>query len=154
MKVKEIMSRNVQTVGSDDQLATAATLMWEADCGVVPVVGENNKVLGMLTDRDICIAVATRHRRADEIRVGEVISGQLFSCGPEAELRTALETMKAQKIRRLPVVGSQGELLGVLSLNDIILEAKEGKNKKSPTYEEVLNVLKAISGHRLVAVAA
>lgn len=154
MKVRDIMSQNVQSVGSDDHLATAATLMWEADCGVVPVVGENNKVLGMLTDRDICIAVATRHRRADEIRVGEVISGQLFSCDPDAELKTALVTMKEHKIRRVPVVGRKGELLGVLSLNDVILEAKEGRNKKSPSVEEVLDVLKAISGHRWVAVAA
>lgn len=154
MKVKDIMSRNVRSCGPEANLATAATLMWEGDCGVIPVLEDGRRVKGVITDRDICIAVATRHRRADEIGVGELVSGQVFACGPEDELRSALETMKEHKVRRMPVVGKEGELLGMLSLNDIVLEAKEGKGRKSIGQEEVLDALKSICEHRLVAVAA
>lgn len=154
MKVKDIMSQNTRSCSPEANLAAAATLMWEGDCGVVPVVEEGGRVKGLLTDRDICIAVATRHRRADEIGVGEVISGQVFSCGPEDDLHTALRTMKERKIRRLPVLGKDGELLGLLSLNDLVLEAKEGKSRKGIGQEEVLDALKSICEHRLVAVAA
>ncbi len=154
MKVQEIMSRNVRSCGLGSNLAEAATLMWEGDCGVIPVTEEGSKVKGLITDRDICIAVATRHRRADEIGVGEVISGQVFGCRPEDDLRAALETMREHKVRRLPVIDKAGELQGMLSLNDIVLEAKEGRGRKGIGLEEVLDALKSICEHRLVAVAA
>ncbi|MFO1463297.1 MAG: CBS domain-containing protein [bacterium] len=156
MKVKDIMNASPRSCRPQTNLAEVATLMWDGDCGVIPVVEDGNRAIGMVTDRDICIAVATRRRRADEIQVRELCGGELFSCRPEDEVLSALHSMGEHKVRRLPVLNQSGELVGVLSLNDIILEAKEKRDRRTgaPTYEEVLNALKSICGHRLVAVAA
>lgn len=155
MKVRDIMSGTIHACSPDTNLAEAAMMMWDGDCGVIPVVKEGNQAAGMITDRDICIAVATRNRRAEEIRVGDVIGPQLFSCSPDDDVRIALRLLGERKVRRLPVVNEKRELVGILSFNDIILEAKEAKGRKgAPSYEEILNALKAVCGHRFTAVAA
>ena len=71
MKVQDVMTREVGFCRSEDSLATAATIMWEKDCGAIPILDAENRVAGMITDRDVCIAVGTRDKRASEIGVGE-----------------------------------------------------------------------------------
>jgi signal-transduction protein with cAMP-binding, CBS, and nucleotidyltransferase domain len=107
--------------------------------------------MGMITDRDICMAVATKHRVASEIAVWEAISGDLYVCHPDDYVRYALKTMKDQRVRRLPVVNEEGVLQGMLSINDLITHAEEPQGKKTPelSYEEVMSTLKAICAHRV-----
>src|SRR5215468_8957166 len=76
MKVRELMTKGVEACSRDANLSAAAMIMWRMDCGAVPVVNDRH-VVGMITDRDICVAVATKHRRAEDITVGEVINGSL-----------------------------------------------------------------------------
>lgn len=147
MKVREVMSKRVGTCSPESDLAEAAMLMWRHDCGVVPVVqGDGREVVGVITDRDICMAVATRHRRADEIRVDQVMTGKLFRVGPDDDLKTALATMRREAVRRLPVVNPNGGLEGVLSLSDIAHAAARNPKQGHPGVgaEEVLSTYRAI----------
>ena len=151
MKIREIMTRDVKTCTPETNLAAAAMIMWDNDCGIVPVVHSDGKVIGMITDRDICMAVATKHREASDITVGEVFSGNLYACAPDQDVRDALKIMRAEKVRRLPVINAYGVLEGLLSLNDVVLRAEEAKGWKAPdlSYEDVVNTLKAICAHRV-----
>ena len=155
MKVKDVMTREVKTCMPDTNLAAAAMIMWENDCGVVPVVHSDGKVIGMITDRDICMAVATKNRRTSEVAVSEVFIGNRYACTPDDDIRDALKIMRAERVRRLAVINVRGALEGILSLNDVVLYAQESKSKKSTdlSYEDVINTLKAICAHRVPAAA-
>lgn len=155
MKVKDLMTRDVKTCTPDTNLSTVAMLMWENDCGVVPVVHGDGKVIGMITDRDICMAVATKNRRTSDVAVSEVFTGNLYACTPDDDIHGALKIMRAERVRRLPVINVYGALEGILSLNDIVLHAQEAKGKKAPdlSYEDAINTLQAICGHRVRAAA-
>jgi CBS domain-containing protein len=128
MKVKELMTTDVKSCGLDTNLAAAANIMWEGDCGAIPVTDADGRVVAVITDRDICIAAATRSRTEGEIPVREVISNALYACAPGDDARVALETMRNRKIRRLPVVGDDGRLSGIVSIHDIATRARSNKN--------------------------
>jgi CBS domain-containing protein len=149
MKVSNLMNNRVRVCAPETSLATAASMMWEGDCGVLPVVDVDDKVVGMITDRDIAIAAATKNRPVAAISVAEVISGHLCSCHPNDELHAALKTMRHEKIRRLPVINDAGRLEGILTVNDIVLAAEEARGKRVPevSYEDAMSTLKAISEH-------
>lgn len=150
MKVQEVMTGDARTCGPDTNLAAVAMIMWETDCGAVPVLDDAGKVIGMITDRDICMAAATKNREASRIAVGEVITGDVFSCRPEDDLSDALKTMRNEQVRRLPVIGGDGELCGVLSVNDVLLRAEVagGKKTQALSYAEAVDTLKSICEHR------
>ena len=146
MKIKEIMTSDVKCCSLDTNLAAAARIMWEVDCGAVPVTDNQGKVVGVITDRDICIAGATRYRAEWDIPVGDVISKTLHACAPADDVHVALATMKRQKVRRLPVVGQDGRPGGIVSINDIVLHATGGKGRDIPA-ENVLEAFRSICAH-------
>ena len=148
MRVQDIMTANVDACSPDSDLAAATTIMWKRDCGSVPVVDNDRKVVGMITDRDICMAVATRNKLASEIKVGEVISGNVYACAPDDKVRDALETMQSAQLRRLPVVDANGVLHGILSINDVVIHSDKGRSKKHISHKEVIRTLKALCEHR------
>jgi CBS domain-containing protein len=154
MKAQELMTTPVSTCTPDTNLASAAMTMWSTDCGVLPVVSDN-RVIGMISDRDICMAAATQHRDISQIPVGSVISGQVKSCRLEDDLTDVLKTMEEAKVRRLPVVDEQQELRGLISINDLILHAEEEQRGRRPAVPEqkVMQTLKGISSHWLPVVA-
>jgi len=121
MKVREIMSSNPICCRSTDRLADVAWKMYQGDCGVLPVLGEKGEGVGMITDRDVAIAAATKNKPPSEILVAEVMTGRVHACGPDDNLETALETMAAERVRRLPVLDAERRVVGVLSMNDVIL---------------------------------
>jgi len=124
MKVREIMTSDVKSCGINANLATVAEIMWKHDCGAIPVTDGGGTVVGMITDRDICIAAATRSRAEGDIQVGEVLSKPLRSCSPGDDIRSAMETMRTEQLRRLPVVEPDGRLAGIVSLHDIAMQAR------------------------------
>jgi CBS domain-containing protein len=146
MKVAEVMTRNVQSCTPETNLAAAAMQMWDSDCGTLPLVNNDGKVIGMITDRDICIAAATKHQDIANIKAGEVPTGQLHSCTPETNVRDALKTLEQARVRRLPVVDEHGKLKGILSMNDIVLRAAEERGEKGSgiSYADVVNSFKAV----------
>lgn len=127
--------------------------MLKGDCGVLPVVTAAGEVVGMITDRDICMAAATKHRDPASISVSEVISGNVYACSPEAEIHTALNVMRQKQVRRLPVVTAEdGKLVGLLSINDAALKA-EGCLRADLSAQDVETTLRAICAHRTLPLA-
>ncbi len=153
MKVRELMSADVKSCSEDSDLATVAKIMWDRDCGIVPIVNSDRRLVGVVTDRDICIAAATRAASPASILARDVMSRVLATCAGEDEAVEALETLKDHRIRRLPVVDGRDRLIGVLSLSDLVTRA-EFRRGADVSGEGVLDTLKAISAHpaRLTAV--
>lgn len=155
MKVKGLMTQDAKAIWLTESLANAAKSMWENDCGILPVIKDGRKVVGMITDRDICMAAAMRERSASAISVEEVITGKVFSVKPDDEIEVALHLMQEHKVRRLPVLGEEGELRGVLSINDVVMNARpaNGKQTSPLSYANVVKTYKAICEHPVLEIA-
>ena len=145
MKVQDVMVKGVRFCSPDTNLSTVAKIFWEQGCGALPVV-ENGRAMGMITDRDISIALGTRNAKAGDTYVREVALPKVFFCLPEDDIHVALQTMRAQQVRRLPVVDHNGALQGILSLDDIVLFAGE-KATDELTYSDVVDTMKSICEH-------
>lgn len=156
MKVQEVMNNQVHSCRPDTNLAAAGAVMWDYDCGTLPVVDDAEHVVGVITDRDIAIAAATKGRPAGEIPVRDVISGTVYSCEEHDDIHAALKIMRHAKVRRLPVVNVAGRLQGILCLNDIALRAEEAHGRHVPelSYEDAMSTFKAVCEHRAAKVAA
>lgn len=120
MKVRDIMTIEPICCGVTDDLALVTASMYEKDCGVVVVLGPDRMAVGMITDRDIAIATATRNRPPSMIVASEVITGNLHFCGPDDDLENALEVMERAQVRRLPALDAEGRVVGVISVIDAI----------------------------------
>ena len=122
MKVKELMVRDVRTCFAEDDLNRAAQIMWDADCGAVPVVDAAGIVKGMITDRDVCMAAYTKGRTLGAIHVRVAMAKEIAACSPEDTLESALLIMKKARVRRLPVTERNGKLIGIVSVSDLVRE--------------------------------
>ena len=143
MKIKDIMSANPRTCSPASNLAAVAELMLDADCGILPVV-DGGHLVGVVTDRDMYIALATRNKRASRVTVGEVARKHVLTCGPEDDVHTALAIMKEHRVRRLPVEGFGGTVLGIVSMNDIMLATGPGAAIRT---DKVVDTFQAICTH-------
>ena len=156
MRVKEVMMGTPYYCQPETNLGVAAELMWNANCGFLPVEASDGKVIGVVTDRDICIALGTRSRLAGDVLVSEVMSGKLCSCAPDDEIHVALQTMKDGRVRRLPVVAKDGSLVGVISMDDILLRTEPVSLGKEPelSSDEVVRTYRAITQRQVPQVVA
>jgi CBS domain-containing protein len=146
MKVAELMTRDVKSCSSHDFLHTAARIMWQNDCGCVPVVDRESKVIGIITDRDICMAAYTQGAALHQIRIDSVMAPKVATCAADDELADAQELMRQNKVHRLPVADAEGRLIGILSLSNIVLEAERQRKgqrggKKAAELVEILGAL-------------
>jgi CBS domain-containing protein len=152
MKVKDVMSHNVRTCFMSDNLAAAAQLMWEHDCGCVPVLNDHAQVVGMITDRDVCMTVFFQGVSMSEIKVSTVMSRQVFVCTADDDLSAAEKIMSEKKVRRLPVLDTQARLVGLLSLSDIATradqECTQGTVTRSVTDAQVARLAAAVCKSR------
>jgi CBS domain-containing protein len=144
-KVRDIMQRDVATCHPWDTLNRAAQLMWEADCGAIPVIDEQGKLVGMLTDRDVCMAAYTRGLTLAELSVQSAMSEHPFSCTPEEPLTTLLSLMTTRQVRRVPVVSESGRLVGIVSLADVARLAQAPSAESGEARSWVPGVLASIS---------
>lgn len=153
MKVKEVMTAGPRACMPETSLAAAAAIMWENDCGALPVVNVEDKVVGMITDRDICFGATTKSRPPSEVSVGEVTTGKVYACGPEDDIHEALKIMQRARVRRLPVVANDGRLEGIVSMNDLVLRAVDQPDGQTPalSYADVVETYKAVCAHTLQA---
>lgn len=151
MRVQDLMTWDPESCTPHHDLAHAAMIMWRRDCGVVPVVESGtNRLIGVITDRDICMAATTKGLSPAAISVGDVMSESPTTCLPGDELKTALRKMGEAQVRRLPVADTQGRLRGIVAINDLLLHAeKTDRHGEAPvTYADVMGVLRAVSKHR------
>lgn len=146
VKVENIMTRNPSCCHPEETLEKAAGIFWEHDCGCAPVTDRDNRVLGMLTDRDACIAAYMQGKPLAAIPVSSAMSRQIHTCRGSDSIAEAEQVMRVNKIRRLPVLDMNNRLVGVLSLNDIARQVPEGKPRAKGTVspEEVAETLAAV----------
>lgn len=119
MKIRDLMSRPVETCRSHESLNAAARKMWEADIGAVVVVDDKNRVVGMVTDRDLCMGAYTQGRPLTEIVLAETMSKNLVACAPGDDIADTHELMKRHQIRRIPVLDEERHPVGIITLSDL-----------------------------------
>jgi len=155
MKVREIMSSDPVTCTPDDTLNRASELMWNRDIGCLPVVDGERRVVGMVTDRDVCMSGYTQNRPQSELNVRLAMSGQASTCSPDDSVEAAERTMLEHQVRRLPVVDQDQHVLGVLSLNDLARACCAGlrRGKVGPRPDDLVRTLGAVCEPRSGAVA-
>lgn len=147
MKVEEVMTREVRTCTPGDSLSRAAQIMWEAECGCVPVVDAAGNPIAMITDRDVCMAAYTRGQPLWAMPVSSAASRRLVSVRQGEGLAIAEQLMREYQIRRLPVVDAGGKLVGILAMNDLARRARAGGSKDISS-EGIVKTLAAVSTRR------
>ncbi len=156
MRVLDCMMGTPYYCRPDNNLGSATELMWTGNCGFLPVVNAEGNVIGVITDRDICIALGTRGLAAGEVPVSDVMSQKVFSCAPEDDVHFALRTMREGHVRRLPVIAKNSTLVGVISMDDVLLRAESTDAVKTGdlSAQEVVDAFRAINTRPLPQVIA
>ena len=146
MQVKACMTSEAKFAMPETRLKEAARTMDAGNFGALPVVDRRGEVVGILTDRDICLAIARSERSASEIPVSDVMSRKIFTCEPDDNVDDAMKTMRLHRVRRLPVITAEGRLAGILSMDDIVLHSDAGAGWISAGigYGETVGTLKSI----------
>ena len=133
--IKDVMTSNPCSIEAEKSVAYAAKMMREEDVGLAPIV-EGDKLIGMLTDRDIAIRVVAEGRNPEQVKVADVASKQVVTIDPQQDLDEALRIMAKHQVRRLPVVEEDGKLVGVVAQADI---AREGDDKQTGALVEEIS---------------
>lgn len=142
MKCKDIMTSNPSYCSPEEISVKAAQIMRDEDVGIVPVCEEGKKLVGVVTDRDICLTVVAEERHPREVKVLECMSEDLVTCKPEDDVQKAADLMKEYQVRRIPVVDDKGRILGMIAQADIAL--KVGKPEEvTETVQEISKPSKA-----------
>jgi CBS domain-containing protein len=150
MKLRDLMVKQVTSCTPRTNLEIAGQMMWDHDCGAIPVLDEEDHPVGIVTDRDIAMSAVLNHKPLWDITAGEVTgSRDLHTCRVDDDLQKALDIMQAHKVRRMPVVDDDGRLQGMLSIDDVIARAGLAKGKARPpvSYEETMTTLKAVCSY-------
>lgn len=142
--VRDLMTGDVLVCMPQDNLAAAASKMWNADCGCLPVVEGDGSLVGWITDRDVCMAVGMQPSPAASILVAQVMNGPVRTCRDTADVLTALKAMSELQVRRLAVVDADEALVGVLSITDLVRAAQARSTANAPSKVEVLDTLRTL----------
>lgn len=134
MRCREIMTKNVRTATRDTSLRDVAVLMRDGDMGAVPVV-DNGRLVGIVTDRDIVVRVVAAGGDTSA-PIGDAMTTELFTVGPDDFVFEAIRLMGDKQVRRVPVIGSNGELAGIIAMADVALET-EDEREIAETLEEI-----------------
>jgi len=151
MIVRDLMSGDVRTCTPQDSLQRAAEIMWSQDCGVVPVIDGERRVVGMVTDRDVCMHALMSGRPLRDCLVADAMSDDVCACGASDSLAHAQALMRGRRVRRLPVVGDDRQLVGILSLNDLAIRTGHAGRDNGVAPEAVAATLTGVSLHGRVA---
>jgi CBS domain-containing protein len=122
MKVSEAMTRDVKVLSPDSTICEAAKLMAEIDAGAVPI-GENDRLIGMLTDRDIAVRAVAEGKSADT-KIRDVMSNEVLYCFDDQDVSEVARNMGDEQVRRLPVVNRDKRLVGIVSIGDLARESR------------------------------
>ena len=153
MRVGNLMNRNVYACSRLDTLQRAAKLMWENDCGFLPVV-EGRRVVGTVTDRDALMGAYTRNAPLGTILVSNVMSDDLVVCSVDDDVRSAESLMQRRRVRRLPVLDARGDLVGVITLGDLARHAQSTAFRRARESLTVAKTLAAVCEPRSTSHAA
>lgn len=149
MKVSKWMTADVLSCCKGDSMERAAQIMWDHDCGSVPVVGEEGRVEGVITDRDVAMAAYTSGRSLGALPVERAMSCSVCACEPDDVIDVALDLMASHQLHRLPVVDAEQRVVGMLSLADVVQSAlHEDGRARAKWAERVLEVLGEVTRPR------
>jgi CBS domain-containing protein len=135
MKVRDIMTKNVETVPETASLTEAAQLMKKLNVGVIPIVN-GTKVVGLLTDRDIVLRSTAMGHDPNEVTVSDVMSKSLEYVYQDQDIKEAAKIMADKQIRRLPVLDRQMQMVGIISLGDLSVDA-DNEKRAGETLEDI-----------------
>jgi CBS domain-containing protein len=141
MRVQDIMTRDVQTCTPTTALPQVVRQMRDACCGIIPVIDGHGRVSGVVTDRDISLALVETARKPGNIAAREVMSSPVHACSPGDDVRSALATMRQFRVRRLPVISTDGFLKGIVSMDDFIVRAV---SSDGPSSQEIIAAMREI----------
>jgi CBS domain-containing protein len=144
MRAAELMRRPVLTCSVGDAAAVAARLMWEHDVGTVLVVDAEGRLSGIVTDRDLCMAVYTMRKTLDAIPVTIAMAIEVETCRPESTVKEVERRLRSRKVRRLPVVDREGRPVGMLSLDDLVRAAARRRRASSRPAREFVRTMDTI----------
>ncbi|MEO8680349.1 MAG: CBS domain-containing protein [Vicinamibacterales bacterium] len=136
------MTHPVVTCSIDSNLSFVARLMWERDCGIIPVVDAAGRLAGIVTDRDICMAAYLQGGALPSIPVTTAMAKHVLACHVNDSVETAEELMTEGQVRRVPVIDNDGRPVGIVAMNDLARLA--ARAKKSSVEHEILQTLAAI----------
>lgn len=123
MRAKDLMTYPVLTCHVNDSLSIAANIMWDYDCGVVPVVNDEGKLTSIITDRDICMATYLQNRSPSDILVNSAMSSHAITASADASAEDIERLMAQHQVRRIPIVDGDGKPIGIVSMADIAIAA-------------------------------
>jgi CBS domain-containing protein len=150
VKVEQLMTSEVKVCTEADTLNRAAELMWEFDCGCIPVIHANGdgQVVGVITDRDIAMAAYTQGKHLSAIPVASAMAREVIACQVNDAISQAEALMRDNRVRRLPVLDQHGRLAGIISLSDMAREAQRetaGGRRAMVTEQGVTETLASVS---------
>ena len=148
MRVSALMTKTVHTCSPHDRLDKVARIMWENDVGAVPVVNEAGRTTAMITDRDLTMAAYTQGKPLAEIPVWSAASSRLIAVRPDDAIDTMHERMRTEGVRRMPVVGDQGEPVGIVSIADLARRYSTARDTDGVSGDAIALTLAAIATHR------
>lgn len=151
MVVSELMKRPPATCTTNDRVTDAAIAMHDHRCGFLPVVNSRGAVVGVVTDRDVCLVVGNKNRAMTHVSVEDAMSMPVFSCYADDNVKVAMATMAKRHVRRLPVLDKNGHLQGVLSIDDVI---QAPVRRGGPSAEEIVDTLRGICQQPIEVVAS
>lgn len=155
MKAEEVMTRRVVTCRTDQDLGHAAALMWENDCGSIPVVDSDERLVGILTDRDVCMGAFTQGRSLRDLRASGSMARTVITCEASDSLDEVMRSMAEYRVRRIPVVDGERHLLGMISIGDVVRAAHRAGSKGKKSYAgAILDTLATICEPRFEPQAA
>ena len=146
MHVKEVMSHPVVTCPADSTLDQAARLMWEFDCGVVPVVGDDGRLAGVVTDRDICMAAYTQGGALNSIPVSTAMAKQVVAGHGNDSVESVEAMMRTNQVRRIPILDDENRVMGLVSINDFARLA--ARARRPGVDRELVKTMAAVSQPR------
>jgi CBS domain-containing protein len=129
MKVQDVMTSPAWSCAPDAAIVDAARTMWDNHCGALPVLDEKGEPIGIVTDRDICMALVRKNRFPARIAVREVMTPYPFICQPQDSVAEALAIMAENRVQRLPVVNAEGRLVGIVSVSDVAAALPTGRQE-------------------------
>jgi CBS domain-containing protein len=148
MKVADVMTTGVCTCAMHDTLSRAAQLMWEKDCGAIPVVDDQGRTVGIVTDRDICMAGYTQGKPLSEIPVSVAAARSLVTALPDEHVDMLEARMQGAQVRRVPVLDGDGRPVGIVSMSDIARHVSLARRGDGLAVDAVARTLAAISQPR------
>jgi len=143
------MTQAIFTCETHASLEGIARVMWDHDCGYVPIVDDHEKLAGVVTDRDVAMAAYLQGKRLADIPVSEVMSQHVHACRPDASVELAHEIMRSAEIRRLPVTDEHGKLVGLVTWSDLLAAAQRVSDAAAAAAltRQVIETLGATSAH-------